>query len=382
MHGGTSRSVDRDLAQEVEVIQHLPRAQDDRGLRVVRHRDGEAGLLAEALVEVLELRAAAGQDDSLVHDVRGQLRGGLLQSDAHGLNDVGDRFRERLADLLIGNHQGLGYALHKVAPFDLHRQLLVERERRADVDLDLLRGALADQQVVLALDVLDDVLVHAVARDAHRSRVDDPGHRDHRDVRRPPADVHDHVARRLSDWKTRPDRRGHRLLDEVDLGSLRPVRAVLDRALLDLGDIGGNADDDARPYAQGAVVRLLDEVIEHLLRVLEVGDDAVLHRPDGADVRRCAAQHLLRPLADRLDASRSLIDGDDRGLAQDDPLALRVDQRGGGSEVDGKIVREETEHRPWTPSHRRPHLRLLRIEFRPAQSRGFAQNVAPQYLTG
>src|SRR2546427_8657864 len=75
MHGGSSRSVDRDLAQEVEVIQHLPRAQDDRGLRVVRHRDGEAGLLAEALVEVLELRAAAGQDDSLVHDVRGQLRG-------------------------------------------------------------------------------------------------------------------------------------------------------------------------------------------------------------------------------------------------------------------------------------------------------------------
>jgi hypothetical protein len=39
--------------------------------------------------------------------------------------------------------------------------------------LDLLGRALADQQVVLLLDVLDDRLVHLVARHAHALAVDD-----------------------------------------------------------------------------------------------------------------------------------------------------------------------------------------------------------------
>ena len=47
-----------------------------------------------------------------------------------------------------------------------------------------------------------------------------------------------------------------------------------------------------------AVVRLLDEVVQHLLGVLEVGDDAVLHGLDGDDVARRAAEHLLGLLAD------------------------------------------------------------------------------------
>jgi hypothetical protein len=41
------------------------------------------------------------------------------------------------------------------------------------------------------------------------------------------------------------------------------------------------------------VVHLLDEVAEHLLADLEVGDDAVLQRPDGLDVAGRAADHPL-----------------------------------------------------------------------------------------
>jgi hypothetical protein len=46
-------------------------------------------------------------------------------------------------------------------------------------------------------------------------------------------------------------------------------------------------------------VHLLDELLEHLLGHGEVGDHAVLHRPDGGDVARRLAQHLLgrRPTA-------------------------------------------------------------------------------------
>src|SRR5437763_9663251 len=39
-------------------------------------------------------------------------------------------------------------------------------ERRADLELDLFRGLLADEQLVLALHVVDDRLVHLVAADA------------------------------------------------------------------------------------------------------------------------------------------------------------------------------------------------------------------------
>src|SRR5581483_2492731 len=101
-------------------------------------------------------------------------------------------------------------------------------------DLDLLGGAFADEQVVLLLDVLDDRLVHLVAGDAHGLAVDDAGERDDGDVGRAAADVDDHVARGLGDGHTGADGRRHRLLDEVHFARLRAVRAVLDRALLDL----------------------------------------------------------------------------------------------------------------------------------------------------
>jgi hypothetical protein len=98
------------------------------------------------------------------------------------------------------------------------------------------------------------------------------------------ADVDDHVARRLGDRQAGADRRHHRLLDEIDLGGAGAHRRVLDRALLDLRDLRRHADDDARVDVHLAPVRLLDEVLEHALGDFEVGDHAVLHRPDRLDV--------------------------------------------------------------------------------------------------
>ena len=73
------------------------------------------------------------------------------------------------------------------------------------------------EQVVLALDVLDDGLVHLVAADAHGLRKDDAGERDDGDLGGAAADVDDHVAGRLGDRQARADGRGHGLFDQVDL---------------------------------------------------------------------------------------------------------------------------------------------------------------------
>ena len=56
------------------------------------------------------------------------------------------------------------------------------RKRASDLELHLLGGALAHEEVVLLLDVLDDRLVHLVAGHPDGLRVDDAGQRDDRDV--------------------------------------------------------------------------------------------------------------------------------------------------------------------------------------------------------
>ena len=113
---------------------------------------------------------------------------------------------------------------------------------------------------------------------------DDAAEGDDGDLGGATADVDDHVAGRLVDRQAGADRRSHRLLDDVDLAGAGRVGRVLDRALLDPGDAGGHADDDAGPSKSRPPVDLLDEVAQHALGRLEVGDDAVLER---AGSRRC-----------------------------------------------------------------------------------------------
>ena len=86
--------------------------------------------------------------------------------------------------------------------------------------------------------------------------------------------------------------------------------------------------------------------LEHLLGHGEVGDHAVLHRPDGDDVAGRAAEHALGLEAhgrDRARAARAavLADRDHRRLVQHDALAARIDQRVGGAKVDRQIVGED-----------------------------------------
>jgi hypothetical protein len=72
-------------------------------------------------------------------------------------------------------------------------------------------------------------------------------------------------------------------------------------------------------------VHLLDELLEHLLGDREVGDHAVLHRPNDGNRARRLAEHLLGRLADGLNGlfrTRPAFgaDGDDRRLVENDPF--------------------------------------------------------------
>ena len=102
----------------------------------------------------------------------------------------------------------------------------------------------------------------------------------------------------------------------------------------------GHADDDAR-VREAVLVHLLDEVAEHLLGHVEVGDDAVLQRPDRGDRARRAAEHPLGLDADRVDLARALVDRDHRRLGEHDAAAAHVDERVGGAEIDGHVAAAE-----------------------------------------
>src|SRR5690606_22149523 len=272
-----------------------------------------------------------------------QFRRRLLQRRLDRADDAGQRLLQRFQDLVAVEREAAGYALRQIAALDLDLVHLVAREGGADLVLDPFGGRFADQDAVVAADIVDDRLVEAVAADPHRCGIDDAVQGQHGHLRRAAADVQHHGAARLVHRHVGADRGRHRFLDQVHLAGAGADGGFLDGAALDLGRAAGHADQYPRAGLEEArLVHLLDEVLQHLLGDGEVGDDAVLQRPDGLDVAGRTAKHGLGFGADRSDALRAAItvlpDGNNRGLVEDDSLAPAVNQRVGGTEINGKVV--------------------------------------------
>ena len=90
--------IDRDLPQELEVGEHLACSQNDRGKRVIGYGDREACFFADALVEILDERTAAGEDDAAIGDVGGEFRRSAFECDANSVDDRRDALGEGLAE--------------------------------------------------------------------------------------------------------------------------------------------------------------------------------------------------------------------------------------------------------------------------------------------
>jgi len=189
---------------------------------------------------------------------------------------------------------------------------------------------------------------HLVAADAHALADDDAASEMIAHLRGATADVDDHVPGRLGDGQAPPDRGGHRLLDQIGLSRAGGERRLLDGTLLDTGDAARDADDDPR-VREPVLVHLLDEVAEHLLGDVEVGDHAVLQRPDRGDRARRAAEHRFASTPTAMHLARPLVDRDHGRLVQHDAAASELDQRICGTEVDGHVAASEPSHRGEDP---------------------------------
>src|SRR5690606_24470774 len=177
----------------------------------------------------------------------------------------------------------------------------------------------------------------------------------------------------------------HGLLDEEDLTGSRAHRGFADGTAFDLGGAAGHAYDDPRAGSQ-QVLRMhhADELLEHLLGDREVGNDAILHGPNGLDVAWHAAQHHFGLVAYCLDAllaigTTFMANGDHGWLIEDDAFAAHVNQRVSGTQVyrqvAGKITAQETKHGKlinWRWG-RAAGLRQTMSEYRQAASTWLAQ---------
>ena len=169
--------------------------------------------------------------------------------------------------------------------------------------------------------------------------MDDAAEGDDGDLGGASADVHDHRSGGLIDGESGAEGGGHGLFDDESLIRSGVASGLDDGALFDLGDATGDADHDGLPHDDFAS-DLVDEVAEHGLGLLEVGDDAVLEGAGGDDVGGGLAKHALGFFADGEDLVGVFIDGDDAGLADDDAFAAYVDEGVGGPEVNSDVATE------------------------------------------
>ena len=144
------------LAVEMELVQELERAARDASERIVGDLDRQLDRVLDRRVHLAQQRAAARQRDAGVSRGRRRASGRrLLERAADRRGDLLHRIGERLADLLAADQVvRRGRPVMVSRPATSISSLLPNGDGRADRDLDALGGLLADQQVVLAPQVL------------------------------------------------------------------------------------------------------------------------------------------------------------------------------------------------------------------------------------
>src|SRR5205085_12080214 len=120
---------------------------------------------------------------------------------------------------------------------------------------------------------------------------DDPAERQHRDRGGAAADIDDHRGGRLGDRQPGTDRRGYRLLDQKNAPGTGAFRGLLDGAPLDPGGPRWHANDQVWAGKARTFAYFPEEVFDHLLRNLEIGDNAVAQGPDRLHRLWRAPQH-------------------------------------------------------------------------------------------
>ena len=294
----------------------------------------------QQVAEPTQQCAAAGHGDTAVIQVTCQLRRAVIQGLADSAHDDIELILQRFANLFGAHGYGLGQTGSAVAALHLHLQLLLQRVGRAYADFDFFRRAGAYQQVVGGQHVAGDGFVQSIAAALFGLAVHDAGQGNNGYFRGATADVNNHAANGFCHRKPHADSGGHGFLNELNPDGARFVSGFFDGMALHLGNAGRVSDEDTRPAETTALAGAFDKVAQHVVRHLEVGDNAFLERTDSHHAAGGTPHHALGFLAHGLHLVT--LHGNNGRLAQHNALVLNVDQGVGCAQVDPDIVREKT----------------------------------------
>ena len=89
-------------------------------------------------------------------------------------------------------------------------------------------------------------------------------------------------------------------------------------------------------------MHLADEVLDHFLRNLKIGNDPISQRSDRFDIAGRTTQHHLGLVTDRqhLFAALDVSNGNDRRFVQHDAAAFDINKRIGGPKVNRHVGRQ------------------------------------------
>src|SRR5215216_252209 len=135
--------------------------------RVFRHVHRHTRLPSQALVHQPQERPAARQDHPPVHDVRGKLGRGSVQSVPDRRDDRVHGYAYGLPDFFASYDDRLRQTRHQIPAPYLGRLLLLQPEGAPELYLELLTGLGADGDLVLLLDIGGDRIVYVVAGDPY-----------------------------------------------------------------------------------------------------------------------------------------------------------------------------------------------------------------------
>src|SRR4029453_15417611 len=146
-------------------IENPPDPQGHAGHRVLGDRHGELGFRSEQPVQPAEEATTAGDDDARIDDIRGQFRGCLLETGAHGRDNGHHSVAKRLPNVVLSEDDALREAVDEIPALHVYGALLtVPRVGRTEVDLDLLGPTLANQKVIVFPSFFPDLLFLMVTR--------------------------------------------------------------------------------------------------------------------------------------------------------------------------------------------------------------------------
>ena len=317
------------------------RASGHGAQRLGRHPNGQAGLLGDESIDSSQEGPAAAEHHAVFDQVGGQVGAATVQRGLDRLQDGLQRIGQGLADLFAGDGRLAGQAAYQVQPADFLHLLLVQRKRASDIDSQSFGRGQADSQAVVSAEVIDDGPVHFVAAGADGVAGHHVGQAHHGHLGGAAANVADHAGDRFSHRQSHADGGRLGLGQEENLPGARAMRAVEDRPFLHRGDAAGYGHQHTGFQPQPRPLCLAEEIAEHRLAELEVGDHPVAQRADDRDRVRGSPQHLPGQVPYRAtageDAVGPLLNGHHRRLVEHKPLADDADQRVGRSQVNRKI---------------------------------------------